>query len=343
MLMNILTPERNYIPLNIEIRFNACLRRIESKWPIRKILSFYHVKRSSLYRWLKRFDGTKESLLDKSHKPIKEHPNKLKKEIVDKIINLHRRNPAQSFIEIWVRLKHDDINVSPSSVLRTFKRNGDYVPYKPNPKKHDKKYHTPKMVHEKWQVDVKYVPNECKAEGLEGRFYQYTILDECSRKRILYFANEHSMYETVQALKYAFDKIGCYPKEIQTDNGFEFTDTARRKEKGANIRKGDNYLENFCKENNIIHHLIRPRTPQHNGKVERSHRIDQDKFYKDLKFYSLEDLRKQGLQWNKKYNNLPKLVLGFKTPNEIELEKLKELRDTTGEIRCKKCLTSSDS
>ncbi len=340
MPMDILTQERNYIPVDIETKLHACLRRTVSSWPIRKILSFYHVKRSSLYRWLKRFDGSKESLLNRSHRPLSDHPNKLKANIVKRILDLHRRNPDQSFVEIWVRLKHDGIDISPSSVLRTFKRNEEFVPYKPNPKKHDKQYHTPKMVHEKWQMDVKYVPKECKIDSLEGRFYQYTILDECSRKRVLYFTAEHSMYESVQALIFAYKKIGCFPKEIQTDNGVEFTDKVRRKNKGVNVRKYENYLERFCRTNHINHHLIRPRTPQHNGKVERSHRIDQDKFYKHLKFYSLDDLRYQGKLWNKRYNNLPKLVLKFKTPNEVELEKLIELVQTTGEIRCKKRLTS---
>ena len=343
MSMSILSLERNYIPIDIETRYHACLRRTVSSWPIRKILSFYHIKRSSLYRWLKRFDGNKKSLLDKSHKPLSEHPNKLNQEIIKKISDLHRRNPNQSFTEIWIRLKHDGIDVSPSSVLRTFKRNNAYIPYKPHPKKHNKEYHTPRMVHEKWQVDVKYVPKECKSDGLDGTFYQYTILDECSRKRILYFTDEHSMYETVKALKYAYEKIGCFPKEIQTDNGFEFTDNASKKDRGVNIRPYENYLERFCLENNIKHHLIRPRTPEHNGKVERSHRIDQDKFYRYLKFYSLEDLKKQGAVWNKRYNDLPKLVLGFKTPNEVELEKLKELYETTGEMRCPKRLTSFES
>lgn len=341
--MNIVSLERNYLPIDVETRIHACLRRTVSKRPIRKILSFYHIKRSTFYRWLKRFDGTKESLLDKSHKPLSDHPNKLKEDAVKRVLNLHRRNPDQTYVEIWVRLKHDGLEISPSSVLRIFKRNGEYTKYKSNPKKHNKVYQTPKMVHEKWQVDVKYVPSECKVAGLEGRFYQYTILDECSRKRILYFTTEHSMYETVQSLKYAIRKFGCLPKEIQTDNGLEFTDSVRRKPGAKYAKPYGNILEKFCSENNIKHHLIRPRTPEHNGKVERSHRIDQDKFYSKMKFYSLSDLRYQGELWNKRYNNTPKFVLGFKTPNEVELEKLLELMETTGEIRCVKRLTSIES
>lgn len=134
------------------------------------------------------------------------------------------------------------------------------------------------------------------------------------------------MYETVKAIEYAYSKLKAYPKEIQTDNGFEFTDKANKKESGSHIRTYDNYLERFLSSKNIKHHLIRPRTPEHNGKVERSHRIDQDKFYRYLKFYSLEDLRYQGSLWNKRYNNIPKAVLNFKTPQEVYKEKLNEQR-----------------
>ena len=124
--MNILTSERNYLPIDFHTRLQACKRRVVSKWPIRKILSFYHVKRSSLYRWLDRYDGTDESLLDQSHRPKSDYPNKLKEGLVKKVLDLHRRNPDQSFVEIWIRLKHDGIEISPSSVLRIFKRNGEY-------------------------------------------------------------------------------------------------------------------------------------------------------------------------------------------------------------------------
>lgn len=49
--------------------------------------------------------------------------------------------------------------------------------------------------------------------------------------------------------------------------------------------------------------------------------IDQDKFYRALRFYFFNDLRRQGKIWNKRYNNTSKLVFNFKTPNEVELEK----------------------
>ena len=49
MSMNILAQERNYLPIDIETKYQCCLRRKKSKWSIKKILSYYHVKRSSLF------------------------------------------------------------------------------------------------------------------------------------------------------------------------------------------------------------------------------------------------------------------------------------------------------
>ena len=323
--MDIVSQERNYIPIDLVTRFHACKRVKESNWKIRKACSFYHVKRSSLFRWLKAFDGTEVSLKDHSHKPKSPHPKTLSEEVVRKVLNLRRRNPEASYMEIWLKMHRDNYVISLSSVLRVLKRANEYIPYVSNAKKkHDKQYHTPKMIGEKWQMDVKYVPSECKVISLSSfNFFQYTVLDECSRKRFLYFSNEHSMYETVNALRAAISYFGYTPIVLQTDNGWEFTDQARKKDKGVNIRKEINLLEAICIDCGIVHKLIRPRTPEHNGKVERSHRIDQDKFYRTLRFYSLDDLKIQGKAWNKRYNNMPRFILKCKTPNEIELE-LKE-------------------
>ena len=60
---------------------------------------------------------------------------------------------------------------------------------------------------------------------------------------------------------------------------------------------------------------------RHNGKVERSHRNDNERFYNNLKFDSLEDLRIKGKKYLERSNKIPMAVLGYKTP----LEKRQEL------------------
>ena len=106
---------------------------------------------------------------------------------------------------------------------------------------------------------------------------------------------------------------GYKTKEIQTDNGIEFTYSK------AEIKK-EHPMEMLLKQLKINHHKIRPRTPEHNGKVERSHRNDNERFYSYMRFYSLEDLRKQGAEYLKRSNQIPMAVLGYLTPKEKRAE-----------------------
>ena len=70
----------------------------------------------------------------------------------------------------------------------------------------------------------------------------------------------------------------------------------------------------LCDALNIQHKLIRPRTPRHNGKVERSHRNDQERFYSYLSFYSLDDLNIQMRAYLKRSNNIPSSSLKWMSP-----------------------------
>ena len=71
-------------------------------------------------------------------------------------------------------------------------------------------------------------------------------------------------------------KIEC----VQTDNGQEFT-----KKLGSSKTPTPTMFEAALEQHNIKHKLIRPYTPRHNGKVERSHRKDNEYFYATHTFY----------------------------------------------------------
>ena len=124
---------------------------------------------------------------------------------------------------------------------------------------------------------------------------------------------EHTPTNTVDFVRRVIEYFGYKPKEIQTDNGIEFTYNK------AAIKK-EHPLERILKELGIKHHKIQPRTPEHNGKVERSHRKDQERFYYNRVFCSLEDLRNRGKEWRKEYNNFPMRVLKYLTPQEKRAE-----------------------
>ncbi len=55
--------------------------------------------------------------------------------------------------------------------------------------------------------------------------------------------------------------------------------------------------------------MIKPYKPKLNGRVERSHRKYQDRFYYKQVFCSLEDLRNQGDERRKESNNFSMRLL----------------------------------
>ena len=77
-------------------------------------------------------------------------------------------------------------------------------------------------------------------------------------------------------------KIEC----VQTDNGQEFT-----KRLGNTENPTPTLFESRLEQCGIRHKLIKPYTPRHNGKVERSHRKDNEYFYATHTFYSFDDFK----------------------------------------------------
>ena len=166
----------------------------------------YHISRTSLWRWNKKYDGSKESLEDKSHRPLSKHPKEHTETEIKWIKDLIKRNPHITLNEIWYKLKiNKGYARKPASLYRVLRKIGYYnnPEIKGTSKKHNQKYHTPTEIGKKWQIDVKYVPKECKTEGMtkDINYYQYTCIDEASRERYLYWYEEHSVEYTVDFVK----------------------------------------------------------------------------------------------------------------------------------------------
>ena len=311
--MNTIPHLQRYLPHKLETKFYAT-KLYRSGCSISFVCRRYHISKSSLMRWNKKFDGTKESLVDKSHRPKSPHPNAHTEQEIKWIRDLHRRNPHISVCELYGKLRTErGYSRHPGSLYRVFVRLG-YSSKAPSTKKMSKPkpYDTPTELGVKWQMDVKYVPTICYTGNIPQKFYQYTVLDEASREHFIYPYMEQSSYSTIDFVKRCIDHFGYIPQIIQTDNGSEFTH--------AKKTKRTHPLDTLCNELKIEHKLIRPRTPQHNGKVERSHRNDQERFYNFLNFYSYEDLKIQMKRYLYRSNRIPMQVLGWKSPLQKRLE-----------------------
>ena len=307
--MNTITHSQRYLPHEINTKFFA-VKLYRTGVGISFVTRRYHISKSSLIRWNKKFDGSKESLLDKSHKPLTKHPNAHTDIELKWIQDYHRRNPYISICELYGKLRTDKgYSRHPGSLYRIYRRLG-YSSAAPSTKKmyKPKPYDTPDVLGIKWQMDVKYVPSACYNGSVPQKFFQYTVIEEASRERFIYPYMEQSSYSTCDFLKRAILYFKYKPEILQTDNGAEFTHLKKTNRSHP--------LDILCKELDIQHKRIRPRTPRHNGKVERSHRNDQERFYNHMSFYSYQDLLIQMKRYLKRSNRIPMQTLGWKSPSQ---------------------------
>ena len=273
----------------------------------------FNVSRATIYRWRKRYDGSVVSLMDRSRRPH-HHPNQHTEKELKLIFNMRRRNPHSGLVVFWVKLRQRGYSRSVTSLWRVLKRQKLQPVKPPNPKYVPKPYEKMHYPGERVQVDVKVVPSVCitgDAKIMEERFYQYTAIDEYSRFRFVAAFKEQSTYSSVQFLEMLLKAFPFKIECIQTDNGSEFIKSFDEHKKGKL-----SLFEARLKELGIRHKLIQPYTPRHNGKVERSHRKDNEYFYATHRFYSFEDFKQQLAVHNRRYNNFPMRPLNWHSPKD---------------------------
>ena len=289
--------------------YRQALIKYSLKYGVTKAAIRYKTNRQYVYRWRKRYDGTLQSLADKSHRPH-HHPNEHTPEELKLIADMRKRNANAGLVVFWVKLRQRGYTRSVTGLYRLLRKQGQMAVKPPNPKYIPKPYEQMQYPGQRVQIDVKFVPESCIVGEAKGqKFYQYTAIDEYSRFRYLEAFEEHSSYSSAQFLKHLIEKFPFKIECVQTDNGMEFTKQL------ANTQKPmPTLFERTLEQCGIRHKLIAPYTPRHNGKVERSHRKDNEYFYATHSFYSFEDFKKQLSVHNRRYNNFPMRPLNWKSP-----------------------------
>ena len=223
---------------------------------------------------------------------------------------MRRRNPNAGLVVFWVKLMQRGYTRSITGLYRVLRKQGEMAVKPPNPKYIPKQYEQMLYPGQRVQMDVKFVPAVCLVGDAKGKkFCQYTAIDEYSRFRYLEAFEEHNTYSSALFLEHLI-KAFPFPIEcVQTDNGTEFTKRLLPAQ-----RRTPTLFETRLKQCGIEHKLIRPYTPRHNGKVERSHRKDNEYFYATHTFYSFDDFKKQLAVHSRKYNNFPMRPLNWKSP-----------------------------
>ena len=293
-------------------RYRQVLVEYAMKHGVTKAAIRYNETRQLIYRWMKRYDGTLASLCDRSHRPH-HHPAQHSLEELKLIADMRKRNANTGLVVFWVKLRQRGYKRSITGLYRVLRRTEQMAVKLPNPKYVPKPYEQMQYPGQRCQIDVKFVPAVCLAgEAKEKKFYQYTFIDEYSRFRYLEAFEEHSTFSSTEFLKHVVKAFPFAIECVQTDNGSEFTNRLN-----SNGTKRKTLFEKALEDFGIRHKLIRPFTPRHNGKVERSHRKDNEEFYASHRFYSFEDFKKQLSIRQRQYNNFPMRPLNWRSPKQV--------------------------
>ena len=302
-----------------DMKYRQSLMQYTAKHGVKCASRKYDKSRSYIYFWRNRWDGTVESLACQSRRPHR-HPKQHTTAEIKLICDMRRRNPNLGLPELWHRLRKRGYTRRPESLFRLMRRLGLLKKPKQKKKQPAKPYEQMQRPGQRVQIDVKVVPKVCRANP-EQRLFQYTAIDEYSRLRFLGRSSllgayeEQCTYSSADFLRKAvsfFKRKGITVACIQTDNGFEFTNRFSNSKRDLQT-----LFEKTAQQLNIHHKLIRPYTPRHNGKVERSHREDQRRFYDSHEFFSLADFAKQLAIHQYRSNDRPMRPLHWLSPLEM--------------------------
>lgn len=270
----------------------------------------YREALSNIKRWCKQYDGSWQSLLPKSRRPHS-HPKQ------------HTILEESFIIEVWNYCGKKGVDYVYCELVKKYgysrtlwglfhalRRLGLIEQSKKKGRRNYRQCTPCEIPGEKVQIDVKCVPNWCirgKHRRDGKKMYQWTAIDECTRIRFIYGYEEHTPKNSVDFLKRFLKWFPFEVMCIQTDNGTEFTyKFISDKEKCP--------FEKALSELDIEHKLIKPATPWHNGKVERSHRMDARYFYEWETFRDMCEFNSklnEHLEWT---NTKPMRIFKGKSP-----------------------------
>ena len=322
-------PRRVILSITQEMKYRLNAIKSLEKFGPQRAAANYHTAPSNIYRWRKIYKESGndiESLGSKSRRP-KSHPNEHTETEVKLIKDMRRRNPNIGLQDLWIKLRKRGYKRTLQSLGKVLKRL--QMPTNPKSKrsptcKKNKPYEPMSYPGQRIQIDVKYVPKECLSPKFIEKYnstdlFQYTAIDEYSRYRILCGYREHNTYSSSLFLCQVvsgFKALGIEVKCVKTDNGQECTKVFHVKDKNNH-----SMFEVTARRLKVKVKRIKPHTPKHNGKVERSHREDQKLFYSEMirlnhPITDENDFKRRLKKHQDRTNNRPMRPLNYLSPKQ---------------------------
>ena len=266
----------------------------------------------TLERWVAAYKENGEAGLEPKSTARKTQENETPIRIKEHIVEL-RKETKKCALKLHWQMKKEGLAVPARTIGEILRREGLVRKYRVKRIKY-KYIKAAIMPGELVEIDVKYVPGTVAGQ----QYFQYTAIDKASRWRHLEIYDEQANHHSVLFLGEVIKRAPFTVLAIKTDNHATFTNYYTGTNKRSDLLvKSLHALDARCRELGIKHYLIDPGKPAQNGAVERSHREDQEKFYDQMNFVSVDDLLYHIRLWNMYYNDLEHCGLGGKSPNEF--------------------------
>ena len=208
-----------------EAHFRQRVLKYSLKYGVTRASDRFGRSRQAIYEWRAKWDGKSwKSLVEKSHRPH-HHPAEHTPEEKEMILRRYPRYKDDMLL-LWDSLRKSGYTRSYTSLVRVVRKWVQPEIQKRAARK-NKPYARAEYPGQKVQVDVKFVPSYCVTNG--RKYYQYTAVDECTRWTYREMYEEHSTYSSAQFLANLVKKCPFSIREIQTDNGTEFTNALVQK------------------------------------------------------------------------------------------------------------------
>lgn len=286
------------------------LRQAADEQNVARVCRRFGISRKSFYKWKRRqTEHGDAGLCDRPRTPLRS-PRATAPQVVSKVLYLRQHYHFGPGRIAAYLLRFHRISIAGSSVHRILRRHGlNRLPanqkHQPSGKRW-RRYEKAQPGH-RLQLDVKFLE---RIPGTRRRLYQFTAIDDCTRLRVLKVYDACTQRTAILFIDEVLRRLPFRVLVVQTDNGAEFQSQFHWHLEALEIR----------------HVYIRPRTPRLNGKVERSHRVDDQEFYQLLDRDGITDdihlFNEKLREWEDYYNyHRPHGALGGQTPYERLLAK----------------------
>ena len=258
----------------------------------------YDVSVRSVFGWIKRFDGSIESLRDARTENGSDRL-KVTPEIEELLVQFRLEKMDYRGIAWRLKRKHG-VFLSHVAVRQWLKKHG-LAGYRKKKKGKHRPDRTKKMPNQLWRLDVK----EFRIKGV-GKVYDYVGIDDCTRTLFAWAYKNKTANNAIDHLKQLIKKHGR-PDEVRVDNGTQFVFLLKKKYRHRKLRKKMrrriNRFGRFCKEQGVKLSFIPFGQPNKNAKIERGIKTLKYELITKQRFKNIDDFNAKQSEYLVFYNS----------------------------------------